>query len=30
MIIAVRKSHTKKIVKIFETLYKLEIKKLNV
>ena len=30
MIIAVRKSHTKKIVKIFETLYRVEIKKLNV
>ena len=30
IIIAVRKSHTKKIVKIFETLYRVEIKKLNV
>ena len=30
MIIAVRKSHTQKIVKIFETLYRVEIKKLNV
>ncbi len=30
MIIAVRKSHTQKIVKIFETLYKVEIKQLNV
>lgn len=30
MIIAVRKSHTKKIIKIFETLYKVEIEKLNV
>ncbi len=30
MIIAVRKSHTKKIVKIFETLYRVEIKQLNV
>ena len=30
IIIAVRKSHTKKIVKIFETLYSVEIKKLNV
>jgi uncharacterized YigZ family protein len=30
IIIAVRKSHIKKIVKIFETLYRVEIKKLNV
>ena len=30
IIIAVRKSHTKNIVKIFETLYRVEIKKLNV
>jgi uncharacterized YigZ family protein len=30
MIIAVRKSHTQKVVKIFETLYKVEIKQLNV
>ena len=30
IIIAVRKSHTQKIVKIFETLYRVEIKKLNV
>ena len=30
MIIAVRKSHTQKIVKIFETLYKVEIKQLNI
>ena len=30
MIIAVRKSHIQKIVKIFETLYSVEIKKLNV
>ncbi|MDA8893648.1 YigZ family protein [Flavobacteriaceae bacterium] len=30
MIIAVRKSYTQKIVKIFETLYKVEIKQLNV
>jgi len=30
IIIAVRKSHTQKVVKIFETLYKVEIKKLNV
>ena len=30
MIIAVRKSHTQKVVKIFETLYRVEIKKLNV
>ncbi|MDC0869794.1 YigZ family protein [Flavobacteriaceae bacterium] len=30
MIIAVRKSHTKKIIKIFETLYRVEIEKLNV
>lgn len=30
IIIAVRKSHIQKIVKIFETLYRVEIKKLNV
>jgi len=30
MIIAVRKSHTQKVVKVFETLYKVEIKQLNV
>ena len=30
MIIAVRKSHTQKVVKIFETLYKVEIKQLNI
>jgi uncharacterized YigZ family protein len=30
IIIAVRKSHTQKTVKIFETLYRVEIKKLNV
>ena len=30
MLIAVRKSHTQKVVKIFETLYKVEIKQLNV
>ena len=30
IIIAVRKSHVQKIVKIFETLYRVEIKKLNV
>ena len=30
IIIAVRKSYTQKIVKIFETLYRVEIKKLNV
>jgi len=30
MIITVRKSHTQKVVKIFETLYKVEIKQLNV
>jgi uncharacterized YigZ family protein len=30
IIIAVRKSHTQKVVKIFETLYKVEIKQLNV
>lgn len=30
MIIAVRKSHTQKVVKIFETLYKVEIQQLNV
>ena len=30
IIIAVRKSHTKKTVKIFESLYRVEIKKLNV
>jgi uncharacterized YigZ family protein len=30
MIIAVRKSHTQKVVKIFETLYKVEIQELNV
>ena len=30
MIIAVRKSHTQKVVKVFETLYKVEIKQLNI
>ena len=30
MIIAVRKSHTQKVVKIFETLYKVEIQQINV